>query len=180
MGVAVVTSAFVAAARVMGPVCRWVLVGVVLLWFVSRVCFADLFLVSRIVAEAKRIDAEEEVAENDFRERRRLMAEKQELLRRAQQDLDESLARLDRLRKQKRQIFSKGREMTVRAARDLDELEELDRRDSEVATSVQSLGGFGVIDWSAVDLSSLDSVLVDPGSGGDTAEVLAGSSGGAS
>jgi len=58
-------------------------------------CFpflTDSLLVGRIIAESKRLDSEEQDAKESFRAKRLALTE-------AQKRLDESLARLDRIRR---------------------------------------------------------------------------------
>jgi hypothetical protein len=44
----------------------------------------------------------------------------------------------------------KGYEMVRRGLRSLDALEDAEREEAEVVVAVQSVGGFGVIDWSTI------------------------------
>ena len=127
--------------------------------------------VSRIVSESQRLEREELDAEESFR------AEREALLQ-AQRRLDESLARLDRIRRQKRSLLTRGTEMVRRGLASLDEVEEAERQESSAALEAQVNGAFGVVDWGAVfdtvpelELpAGLDSsggtLLVSPGSGG--------------
>ncbi|KAG8417829.1 hypothetical protein J3458_005288 [Metarhizium acridum] len=117
----------------------------------------------RIISESKRLNREEESAEE-------LLASRREALRQAQADLDESLNRLERLRKQKRQLLSKGNEMTRLGLQSLDELDEEERRESEAVIDAQSLGAIDVLDWNAVFGDALLNAA------GDTAVVGAGNS----
>ncbi|KID82168.1 hypothetical protein MGU_10519 [Metarhizium guizhouense ARSEF 977] len=123
-------------------------------------------LVGRIISESKRLNREEESAEE-------LLASRREALRQAQADLDESLNRLERLRKQKRQLLSKGNEMTRLGLQSLDELDEEERRESEAVIDAQSFGATDVLDWNAVFGDALLNVA------GDTAVIGAGNSSGA-
>ena len=127
--------------------------------------------VSRIVAESKRLDQEEQDAEESFRAER-------EALRQAQLRLDESLARLDRIRTQKRSLLTRGTEMVRRGLASLDEVEEADRQESSAALEAQANGAFGVIDWNAVfeTLPELE-LPVGPDSAGGIVEVSRGSGG---
>ncbi|KAK2589469.1 hypothetical protein QQS21_012854, partial [Conoideocrella luteorostrata] len=97
----------------------------------------------RIITESKRLNREEESAEE-------LLASRRAALRQAQLDLDESLNRLERLRRQKRQLLSKGNEMARLGLQSLDELEEEERRESEAVIDAQSSGALDVIDWNAM------------------------------
>ncbi|KAH9225185.1 hypothetical protein K456DRAFT_59673 [Colletotrichum gloeosporioides 23] len=90
-----------------------------------------IYALDRLLDEAARLE-DAEVAEEE------VLRKKAAALRAAQAELDESMARLDRLRKQKRMVFRKGREVT---------------EEEPVASSVsevQSMGGFGAIDLDAV------------------------------
>lgn len=113
-------------------------------WFgFLRVFLMSVFVVGRIISESKRLNKEEESAEE-------LLASRRAALRQAQADLDESLNRLERLRKQKRQLISKGNEMARLGLQSLDELEAEERKESDAVIEVQSLGGVDLIDWNAV------------------------------
>jgi hypothetical protein len=122
-------------------------------------------LVSRIVNESKRLDREEQDAEEAFRLERSALLE-------AQKRLDESLARLDRIRRQKRLLLSKGGDMVRRGLASLDEMEETEREESSAVVDAQLSGALGVVDWNAVFLTLPDlPLLADPGSSGGTAAV---------
>ncbi|CAI0655816.1 unnamed protein product, partial [Colletotrichum noveboracense] len=64
-----------------------------------------MLIVDRLLDEAARLE-DAEVAEEE------VLRKKAAALRAAQAELDKSMARLDRLRKQKRMVFQKGREVT--------------------------------------------------------------------
>lgn len=74
--------------------------------------------------------------------------------------LSEKLARLSRLRKQRKEIMKRGHEMVRRGLSSLDELDESDRvaslvnsevaLESEAAVEAQEVGAFGVVDWGAM------------------------------
>lgn len=122
-------------------------------------------VVDRILAEQRRLKEEEKNAEA--------------LLMEYQQKASEALARLSRVRKQKEFLVEKGVEMVSRGLANLEELEQIERRESEAALDVQ-LSGFvtDVVDWNAVletlpDLGSLD----DPGSFGGTPLAFQGTGG---
>ena len=117
---------------------------------------------SRIISESKRIDREEESAEE-------LLSARRSALRQAQADLEEALNRLVRLRRQKRQLVTRGNEMARLGLQSLDELEEVERQESEAVIDVQAMGGFGVIDWNAV--GNLDDFLTSNVVAGTAAEV---------
>jgi hypothetical protein len=91
--------------------------------------------VDRILREQRRLEAVEESTTND--------------LHRIQQELSERLARLARLRRQKRLLMDKGKEMVRRNLENLDELEAEESLEA-VANNV-----FNGVDWNTVDFSSL-------------------------
>jgi len=97
----------------------------------------------RIQEEHRRLSREEVIAEERFLE----------LQRRHQDEMNEAIARLIRLRKQKEMARSQGVKLVQRGLRSLDELEEQERQESEATMAVQAGGGFGVIDWNATDFS---------------------------
>jgi len=68
----------------------------------------------------------------------------------AQASLNEALARLARLRRQKRQLVTKGQHMTRLGLQSLDDLENEERRESDAVIEAQSLGALDLIDWNAV------------------------------
>jgi hypothetical protein len=78
------------------------------------------------------------------------------------QSMNESFARLSRLREQRQQINVRGEQMLRRGAQSLDELDELERAESEAVIDVQAIGGVDVIDWNVVyeELSEEMPVLV--------------------
>jgi len=116
--------------------------------------------VDRILREQRRLEAEEEVAEGD--------------LVYIQRELNERLARLARLRRQKRLLLDKGKEMVRRNLESLDELEaeeslevvaptnnaldEVECQDLEAVVPASCAFDEVEVDWSAVDLSSLGPV----------------------
>ncbi|KAL0936737.1 uncharacterized protein CTRU02_208952 [Colletotrichum truncatum] len=61
--------------------------------------------VERLMVESRRLDDEEEETEELFRKR-------MEALQKAQAEVNETLAKLDRVRKAKRIVFKKGRKET--------------------------------------------------------------------
>ena len=144
--------------------------------------------VTRIVEESNRLDREERDAEEAFRVERTALLE-------AQKRLDESLARLDRVRSQKRLLFSKGSDMVRRGLASLDEVEAVEQQESLAVVGAQANGAFGLVDWGGVflpeselsvdpDFSSggpsfvglpAGAPLVDPGSSGGTPEASRGS-----
>ncbi|RFN43890.1 putative brtn [Fusarium flagelliforme] len=76
----------------------------------------------------------------------------------AEADLQDALARLQRLRRQEKHLREKAAEMVRRGCEDLDELEELEHRESvdrqaaeqSALNEIQLLEDHGVINWSAV------------------------------
>ncbi|EXF84535.1 hypothetical protein CFIO01_13753 [Colletotrichum fioriniae PJ7] len=98
----------------------------------SAICDLD-----RLLTEADRLEREEEAEES-------LLRKRAEALRRAQAEMDESLSKLDRLRKAKRMVFKKGRAIPGPSEEVAPSDESLLVRDA------QSSGAFGVIDWDAV------------------------------
>jgi len=88
-------------------------------------------LVNRIIVESKRLTKEEETAEE-------LLSARREALRKAQADLEESLNRSERLRRQKRSLLRKGNAMARLCMQELEELEEQERSASVAAPSVDA------------------------------------------
>ncbi|KAH9225247.1 hypothetical protein K456DRAFT_1419257 [Colletotrichum gloeosporioides 23] len=64
---------------------------------------------NRLVAESDRLDKAEEAEEAKFRERAAVLQQKAEAYQKAQSELNESLAKLEQLREQKRMVFKKGK-----------------------------------------------------------------------
>ncbi|TID01722.1 hypothetical protein CH35J_002023 [Colletotrichum higginsianum] len=93
----------------------------------------------RLLNESDRLEREEESEELILRQRA-------EALRRAQAEMDESLAKLDRIRKAKRMVFKKGREIPDGGPED----SVVSSSESAVAKEAQAGGAFGVVDWEAV------------------------------
>lgn len=94
-------------------------------------------LVSRIIRESRALDLKEAAEEE-------LLQSRCEGLQRAQSELDESLSRLETCRKRRRQLVSRGIEMTRRG---LDSLEELERAEEVAAAEdVNSLVHSNIID----------------------------------
>lgn len=104
-------------------------------------CFA-LFLAyadraaSRLTAEKRRLESEEEQAEEELIE--------------LQQQMNERLSRLMRLRRQRKQLQERGVEMVRRGLRSLDELDEAERQEADAVIEVQAHGGVDAIDWSTM------------------------------
>lgn len=146
-------SAFVAVARVPIKVSRFPQVrgsGVF-----ESLCDLLTLVATRLMAEKRRIESEEDSVETE------LLA--------LQQQVNERIARLTRLRKQKKMVVSKGHDMIRRGLRSLDELEEAERQEADAVIDVQSFGGFGVIDWSSLELPSAPSPPVVTPSGSSQA-----------
>lgn len=85
----------------------------------------------------------------------------QETLLGRQRKLNERLSHLGRLRQQRREVSSRGREMIRRGVQSLDELESAEQAEesevngslaevSESAALLQHGGAFGVVDWGSV------------------------------
>jgi maltooligosyltrehalose synthase len=113
-------------------------------------------LVRRINDEISRIEAEEEAAE--------------ELLLERQRQINEALARLSRLRRMKKSLRTKGREMIRRDLSSMEELEEEERKEAEekarkeelervqqqereALAQMQQACSSEVIDWSGVEFN---------------------------
>lgn len=122
---------------------------------------------TRIVDESNRLDREERDAEEAFRVERTALLE-------AQKRMDESLARLDRIRSQKRLLFSKGGDMVRRGLASLDEVEAIEQQESLAVVDAQVNGAFGLIDWGGVSQPELG-LPVDPGFFGETPAASQGS-----
>lgn len=101
------------------------------------------FAAQRLAAEKERVDAEERQTEQE------LLQQQQQVMLLTQQ-MNEKFARLARLREQRKQINIRGERMLRRGARSLDELDEMERAESEAVIDVQASGGVDVIDWNAV------------------------------
>ena len=110
--------------------------------FLVFFCFAavDVLIAERIIAEKRRLEREEEVTEGE--------------LLKLQQELNERLARLMRLRRQKKEVVRKGHEMVRKGFKDLDELEA--REAEEAAESAQVVEAFAPTDWSSLGLEGVD------------------------
>lgn len=105
-------------------------------------------IANRIIAEKRRIEREEEATEE-------ALLRSREALEAAQKEIADSLDRLARLRKQRNQVISRGEELVRRGARSLDELDAVERADSEAVVAVQSLVHTDLIDWSSLDFDDL-------------------------
>jgi hypothetical protein len=154
--------------------------------------------VARITEELRRLDREEELAEELLLERRRKQEEQlrrqEKQIRQSQRDMDEAFNRLLRLRRMKRQLRDKGVEMARRDFASVEEMEEADRREEEAREAelervrqqeaqalaqVQAACSHEAVDWSGFNLDpSLSDILglVAQGSSGDTGATTGGSS----
>lgn len=108
-------------------------------------------LVDRIIREQRRLEVEEESTEGD-------LLRVQDDLVRVQRELNERLARLARLRRQKRLLSQKGKKMVAENLANMDEVEESERQEAEAretesraVADLHAMGGVGVVDWGAVE-----------------------------
>ncbi|KAF5526236.1 hypothetical protein CGCA056_v003435 [Colletotrichum aenigma] len=101
--------------------------------------------VERLMVESRRLDDEEEETEELFRKR-------MEVLQKAQAEVNEALAKLDRVRKAKRMVFKKGRKETLVVAEE-EGAASPSLVESSLVLEARSVGAFGAID--------LDTVLGD-------------------
>jgi hypothetical protein len=123
--------------------------------FGGSLLYADELPVRRFTGELERLRAKESLSEQQLLDAKAKMDA-------AKAEMDEALARLVRVRKQKDSLRSRGLEMARRNAESLDALESLEREESEAATDAISWGAFGVVDWSVTDLVSPDALLAEP------------------
>jgi len=123
---------------------------------------------TRLLSEQKRLEQSEEEAAKALQD--------------AQREASIQLARLDRIRIQKRSLVTRSAELVRRGVQSLDELEEIERQESEAVFLAQSHCATDVIDWNMLGLSSVDALLGVPldsggvGFSGGTAEQGVGSS----
>ena len=84
-------------------------------------------------------------------------------MQRLQRESSEALAKLERLRKQRESLVTRGSVMVRRGLQSLDELDEFERAESEAAIQVQSLGHVDVVDWNVIfaDLSQMPEKELD-------------------
>ena len=82
----------------------------------------------------------------------------------AQSILNESLARLHRVRRQKKFVVEKGVRMVMENLRDMDEVEDLDRRELDAVVDARAQGAVDVIDWSSVGLDWTEGLTLGPSS----------------
>lgn len=95
-----------------------------------------IFSVDRWVKKRKELEDAELVAEDELLE--------------LQRQVNERLARLVRLRKQKRLLQEKGLQMLEKESAPEDLLS-VAQEEADAAVDIQAVGGFGAIDWSSVD-----------------------------
>ncbi|KAL0939852.1 uncharacterized protein CTRU02_206462 [Colletotrichum truncatum] len=95
----------------------------------------------RLMVESRRLDDEEEKTEELFRKR-------MEALQKAQAEVNETLAKLDRVRKAKRIVFKKGRKETSVVAEE--GVAEPSLAESSLVLEAQSVGAFSAVDLDAV------------------------------
>jgi hypothetical protein len=105
-------------------------------------------VVTRVISEAQRLGRKESELEEEF-------LKKRAALRAAQAEFDQSLDLLERARRQRQSLVTRGREMTRRGLESLEELESSERVEREATIDVQSLVHADVIDWGSVDFGSL-------------------------
>ncbi|KAH9228805.1 hypothetical protein K456DRAFT_57105 [Colletotrichum gloeosporioides 23] len=96
----------------------------------------------RLMVESWRLDDEEEESEELFRKR-------MEALQKAQAEVNEALARLDRVRKAKRMVFKRGRKETSVVAGE-DEVPEALPAESSLVLEAQAMGASGVLDFDTI------------------------------
>jgi hypothetical protein len=107
---------------------------------------ASLSSVQSVLYEQDRLEKEEELAE--------------EKLIRAQQEAATALARLSRLRKQKRFLRERSLQMAQRNAKSLDELDELERKEAEASDAVATaFGTVSPLDWAQNGVGVVDPSL---------------------
>lgn len=125
-----------------------------------------LLIVDRITEELRRIERQEELAEEILMQRRRQQEEQQK-------QVDEALARLMRLRKLRRMLRDRGVEMVNRglSAEEMEEadraeeeerqaeLERVQREEAQLLREVQSMSGVPNVGWSSL---SVDLGFSDP------------------
>ncbi|KAF4412869.1 hypothetical protein CGGC5_v004747 [Colletotrichum fructicola Nara gc5] len=95
---------------------------------------------NRLVAESDRLDQAEVAEEARFRERAAALQQKAEAYQKAQSELNESLAKLERLREEKRMVFRKGKAAVAESSEDV----------SAATLEAQSTGA-----WSASNVDAL-------------------------
>jgi hypothetical protein len=96
------------------------------------------------------LDAEERQAEQELLQQQQKLIEYQQQSMLLSQSMNESFARLSRLREQRQQINVRGEQMLRRGAQSLDELDDIERAESGVVADVQPNDVVDEIDWNAV------------------------------
>ena len=104
----------------------------------------------RIIFEKRRLEREEDEAAKAVED--------------AQSILNESLARLHRVRRQKKFVVEKGVRMVMENLRDMDEVEDLDRRELDAVVGARAQGAVDVIDWTSVGLDWTEGLTLGPSS----------------
>lgn len=122
--------------------------------------FAYFVVVTRLLETQRKLEAEEEKAE---------------------EALQEALSRLARVRQIKRRARQREDELFKRGMQELDEADGVTSSDpvverQQAVGDVQFLGGFGVIDWDQIGLDLSTPVLADPGSSDGTGQAVQGNS----
>jgi hypothetical protein len=160
-----VANVFVAAEPATG--CWWLLL---VRSFVVAVCLVpDMVLsVARLMDSHKKLKDDEEDAE--------------EALFVLQQQLSTAVNRLSRIRKIRKRVEERSKELVRRGMQELDEEDgvsrSLESEDCFIVQHLQDLGAPGDADWAAFGLGDAvlgPSLLVGPGSGGETLQASAGS-----
>lgn len=133
------------------------------------------FSVNRTIKEEKRLRDEEDEVEALLQQRIAAAAEAHQT---AQQNIDEALGRLLRIRQQRKLLRNRGIDLFKRGVQSLDEMnaedEVLVAEEQSLVGSVQLSGRLDVLDWSMLEPSFLDQV--SQGAAGGTDPVTAGSS----
>ncbi|KAH8648094.1 hypothetical protein BGZ61DRAFT_469820 [Ilyonectria robusta] len=118
-----------------------------------------LFTLTRVISKAKRLGDKESELEEEF-------LKKRAALRAAQAEFDQSLDLLERARRQRQSLVTRGREMTRRGLESLEELEASEQAELEATIDLRSLVYADVIDWPSLGLSDgfagAGSFLLDP------------------
>jgi len=103
----------------------------------------------------KRLQSEEEVAEEEFLQIQAQIAE-------LQSRSNTAVSRLARLRKQRRFLESRRKDLADQNSKSLEELDGVRREESSTVLDLHSLGHVDIIDWASIGLPSSDVPLVDP------------------
>lgn len=113
----------------------------------------SLFVAKQLAAEKERIDVAERQAEKELLDQQQQMLHQQQQMMMLSQQMNEKFAQLSRLREQRKQVNVRGEQMLRKGAQSLDDLDEIERQESEFLSSIQG-----------VDFSSSD-FLFDPSLG---------------